>query len=149
MTCMKPALFISSMYDMPPYSSESYLNKSLYPSVTPSSSIIKENPSSFKTFSLLQYLSNFLLRNSFSVKQEKILSTNSTLKLDVFKSMCQLKSTPCKIYYSQNHYTYQQFELQLPGIWQLSCHSAAQILLQLLLIISGSPQQNHFQVAVF
>lgn len=102
MTCMKPALFISSMYDMPPYSSESYLNKSLYPSVTPSSSIIKENPSSFKTFSLLQYLSNFLLRNSFSVKQEKILSTNSTLKLDVFKSMYQLKSTPCKIYYSQN-----------------------------------------------
>lgn len=93
MTCLNPALFISSMYDMPPYSSESYLNKSLYPSVTPSSSIIKENPSSFKTFSLLQYLSNFLLRNSFSVKQEKILSTNSTLKLDVFKSMYQLKST--------------------------------------------------------
>ena len=101
-TCMNPALFISSVYDMPPYSSESYLNKSLYPSVTPSSSIIKENPSSFKTFSLLQYLSNFLLRNSFSVKQEKILSTNSTLKLDVFKSMYQVKSTPFKIYYSQN-----------------------------------------------
>ena len=102
MTCMNPALFISSVYDMPPDSSESYLNKSLYPSVTPSSSIIKENPSSFKTFSLLQYLSNFLLRNSFSVKQEKILSTNSTLKLDVFKSMYQVKSTPFQIYYSQN-----------------------------------------------
>ena len=145
---------------MPTYSSESYLNKSLYPSVIPSSSISKENPSSLTTFSLLQYFSNFLLRNSFSVKQEqtienkvlhKHLKVRHLLRTCLSRKAFHLSCTTFKISEVITLSTLNLVTVGFAATWCLAVLSllAGQILLQLLLSISGSLQRNHHQLAVW